>query len=149
MSNSYTAYFSPGIRIYDGDVNNTTASNVVPREFRSLSEHPMLSHREDRVVMAIADTRSIEPMNIGAASDNERSLVVLKVIGRVKVTVVGKDSDDAADLTGISEVFGTAYLPGYLVLMPYNVTSITLEAIAASTVDVLTGILVLSTDSRL
>jgi len=149
MSNSYTAYFSPGIRIYDGDVNITDASNLVPREFRDLYEHPMLSLRSEKVTMAVSDTRSIEPMLIGTNSDNERSLVVLKVIGRAKVTTVGKDSNGSTDITGITETYGTSYLPGFLVLMPYNLDSITLEAITASTVNVLTGILAVDTDSRL
>ena len=149
MSDSYTLYLSPGLSCYDGDVNLPGASNVVPREFRSLYEHPMLTYRTEQVTMAISDTRSVEPMLIGAASDNERSLVVLKVIGRVSITTVGKDSDDSTDITGISEVYGTAYLPGMMVLCPYNLDSITLTAIAASTVDVITGILAVSTDSRL
>ena len=149
MSSSYTAYFSPGLRLFDGDVSMARAANVLPKQFRDLFEHPCLTYRADRVAMVITDTRSIEPMLIGVKTDNARTFVVLRVTGEVKVTTVGNDADDSTPITGISQVYGTAYLPGFLVLHPYNLTSITLEALATSTVDVLTGVLALSTDSRL
>lgn len=149
MDDSYTAYFSPGMSLYTDDVSNGRDSNVLPRQFRELFEHPCLSYRAERAVMDEDDTRSIEPMLIGVATDNVRSFVVLKVTGNVKITTVGNDSDDETPLTGYTNCYGTAYLPGFMILMPYNLTSITLTALANSTVDILTGVLALSTDTRL
>jgi len=149
MSDSYTAYISPGLKLYDGDVAEPRAADILPKQFRDTIKQYCLTYLAEKLSLAATDTRSIEPMLIGAAADNERSLVVLRVVGNVKVTTTGKDSDDAASITGYSNCYGTTYFPGFLVLMPYNLDSITVEAIAASTVSVLTGILALSTDARL
>lgn len=149
MSTSYTAYFNPGLRLYSDDVSSSRASDILPKQFKDLYEHICLSYLAEGLDMAIAETRSVEPMLIGAAADNARSFVVLRVVGEIKVTTVGNDSDDASAITGISQSYGTTLFPGFLVLSPYNLDSITVEAITASTVDIITGVFALSTDSRI
>jgi len=150
MSDSYTAYLSPGLSLYDGDVGGAEGSNVLPRRFFDTIRHPCLTFLTQRLEMDDTETRSVEPMLIGAAANNERSLIILKVVGEVQVQTAGKDSDDTTPLTGYQQCYGTSYMPGIYVLTGYNIDSITLEAEDDDTVvNVLTAILAISTDSRI
>jgi len=149
MSDSYTQYLGPGIKVYEGDVNSTESADDIPRQFRDVISSPCLTYKVEKLSMETGDTRDISPMLMGASGDNEKVLCIVDVIGKIEVNTAGDDFDDSTPVAGISQSYGTQYFPGRLVLTTYNLDSIEIEALADSTVTVFTAVLVSSTDARL
>ena len=149
FADSYTQYFGPGLRLYDGDLNAARTAQILPKIFRDVVQSPAISFRVQNITMATSDTLDIKPSQMGAASDNEITLCIVKVVGKIEVNTVGKDYDDATDVAGVSQSYGTSYFPGILIFSTYNLTSIEIEALAASEVTIYTSVQVPSTDARL
>lgn len=69
----------------------------------------------------------------GSAALGDWQLIMLRVIGKVLLTITGKDTDNTTTITGYQRAYGTDYFPGIIFLSGYNITALTLTGQADGT----------------
>ena len=148
LATSYTAYVYPGLNLWDSPTSTGEYASNEPRIYRDVITSPAVAYRsEDITILSTDDALAMQPSVFAQA---EKMLIVLKVVGRVRVSTTGKDYNGSDTINGYTDVYGTAYFPGILVLSSYNLTAISLSGLAASsTVSLVTTTLAESTDARL
>ncbi len=114
-----TLYFSPLVQSYTtnspdpyyaayADVSNPSCRFPLDRKFvRS-------------VVLDESDTYVFTPSDL---TSDAGSVVVAKVVGAARIKVTGVDSDLSTPTVGYLPTYGTAQLPGYVLLSTFNVSA--------------------------
>jgi len=108
----------------------------------------VLWRRSEQFTLALSATRTVTPPNLVAATDSCMALV--RVIGSARVNIVGLDFDGATPTAAKLPIYGTALYPGVGLISTYNVSSLTVESLAAGTVvDIFTAVTCGDNDARL
>ncbi len=144
---SYTLHSSPGLKCWESDLANPFSSASLPKLSRRLVRNPCLSYRHEKFTLDDGESRTIEPALFAAA---EWYYLAALVTGDARITTVGLDTDDTTPINGYTHVYGTSYLPGLGMIQTYNISSATITAMADdTTIELICGIIAVSTDSRL
>jgi hypothetical protein len=148
LATSFTAYLFPGQELWSDNASTGEYADETPKLYRDIITSPAVAYRTQDITLLSTDTAIDITPSIYAVA--EKMLIVIKVSGRVRVTTTAKDYNGSSDITGITDVYGTEYFKGVLVLSTYNTSAISLSGLAASsTVSLATITLVETTDSRL
>lgn len=84
------------------------------------------------VALDTANTRTLTlPTSAGLSSG---VFLHIRVVGKAKLTITGKDTNGVTNITGILRAYGTEILPGLITVSNYNVTALTLTGEADDTV---------------
>lgn len=143
----HTLFLSPLHQAFNEDVECPDAADV-KAALRGDIRHNILYSKIEQYELDITETRAISLANYTALSD--WAFIKMRVVGDAKLTTAAKDTDDTTDITADLPCYGTAKLPGILVLSTYNVTSFTVESLADDTVvELFAGIAAEDDDTRL
>lgn len=107
----------------------------------------ILWRRSEQFALALSATRDVTPPNVNAT---DTTLALIRVVGSARLNIVGVDFNGSTATAAKLPIFGTALYPGVGLISTYNVTSLTVESLAAGTlVDVFTAMTCLDADTRL
>jgi hypothetical protein len=145
MSN--TIYIAPQFLLWSENTQNVENSDDVFRSMPFTDRHDAVQNRSETFTLLVGETRNILTYS---AKNAAIDYVFLKVTGEVTVNTTGKDYDGVTAITGITNAYGTAYLPAIICICTYNLITLDVVGIASgSTVEVLNGLLVGATDPLL
>lgn len=121
----YTLFLSAVASVWPDNVNDPSYS-AQPFSFSKQISSGINYQKVEDIEIDNGETRAISLSNhLFSAQD----ILCLSVVGSVRVETVAQDGA-FAPITGAIPVYGTAKLPGKLMLSTYNVTSYTLRGLS-------------------
>lgn len=127
MPSTLFAYLKGAVSNADDTDPETSSSFYNPP---MSATHNVLYYRRETVSLDVAETRVIAFQDYAST---QWSSVMVRVIGEAKLTTVGFSWDGSTAITGITAGYGTDRHPGYISMVTTNVTSFTLQGLAAGT----------------
>ena len=104
------------------------------RQFESLSvqaRYNVVRRRMGTLALNSGDSVSVTPAGLALT---DWCVIMVRVIGLVQLNVVGKDTDNTTTISGTTPGYGTDIYPGYIILSTYNLSSISISALADDSV---------------
>ena len=160
-SPSQTLFSALNLWSWEGNSETWDRARETGKLFTSTDRSDSIAELRDSFTMNIGDTVNIAPAVFSAS---EWVYVIIKiftpnfsptdmpvpvVLAGVTVHTSGVDNGSNS-IAGITKVYGTQYLPGFLVLQTTGLSAITLVGLTANAaVEVFTATIVQPTDSRL
>jgi hypothetical protein len=142
-----TLFLSPLHQAFNENVESPDNA-AVRATMRGDVRHNILYSKIEQYELASAATRAINLANYTPLTD--WPFIMLRVVGEIKVTTVGVDTDNSTAIGADIPCYGTSLLPGIFVLSSYNVTSFTIESLADdSIIELFAGIAAEDDDARL
>lgn len=143
----YTSFTDNLLSIYSDNVDDYPYSDSTPIVFANDDRDDMLYYHVEKFSLAAAATRTI---TLPAYASTENYNFIVKTDGEVQLTLAGKAQDGSTTIHSYSNIYGTAKWSGILALTTKNITSIVVTGVGAlSNVEIMTSIIVPSTDSRI
>lgn len=144
----YTLFVNPETVFAPQGANPIDMADIVDRfPYGGLIRHNVLYYKFERISLAVAGTALFRPEQF-AASDWQ--LFMIRVVGTVKMRIVGNDWDGVTAISGFVPAYGTALYPGFAMTTVANVTSSTvITAVTASVIEAACFTLAADDDARL
>ncbi len=142
-----TLVVSPVISSWTGDMSDfeKTPNMVLGTNFTDIFD--CLSVLSSSATVLTGHVQAITPLF--ATPANEWLYVMVKVVGEVDIITTGTNYTTGA-ITGTTRCYGTSLLPGFFVISTYNVSSIAIWGVAASSsVRYISSVVTYPTDTRI
>ncbi len=137
MSDSFTLFTSNVVNAYPDNSPDpffTTYCDTLNQYSRFNITYRQLTTFD----LAAAGSKTLTLPN---AALTDYQYVIIRVVGEVRLDVVGKDTNGTTTINGYLPVYGTSVFPGILQFSTYNNTSLTLTAVADSIGEVFVGVI--------
>ena len=145
----YSLFASPSFRAYQGTPENPNDSSLISDSIGGESiRYNLLYKKNESLPLDDGDSRVLT-LPESTFSLTEWSIMVLKVIGKARLTTTGKDYDNTTNINAYMDTYGTSRYPGYVLLSTYNVSAFTVTGQEDGTVvEVFYGVSCADADAR-
>lgn len=103
------------------------------KEWTEFDQQIRYNVKAKKIEEVTLDNTATRTLNFTGVVASDWRFLLIRVIGTGTVNTTGTDQA-AAGISGITGVYGTAVLPGIVMLSTYNLTAITLASLADGTV---------------
>lgn len=97
------------------------------RWFNSFSKQVRYNVVQRKVASITLDAGQAKVITPATGAESDWGFVLARVIGAARLETVGVDTDNTTPISGYTAAYGTAVLPGYVILSTYNVDTFTLH----------------------
>ena len=110
----FSLFLTPMYTAFEGTVDNPTYSKLISDEQgQDAIRYNILFKKTESIALDSGNSRTLTlPESTFATS--EWSIIILKVVGKARLTTTGLNYDGISAITGIMDTYGTDLYPGYI-----------------------------------